>query len=539
LRRDLVDGCLVFGNPLVSFALLAALVDGDRMPLAFAALGLALLYVGLAWALYRRERFTPLAESWAVLGAGFATLAVPLALSAHATASVFALEGAALVWLGLRQQRRLPLWSGVALQGLAALALLVGYTARAGEIALLNPGFVGALLLAVAGMASAWSLRQAGKDSWALGFYLWGVGWWGFAGAAEIERFGSAPHHATLWLAWLVSGLGLLGMAMRRSSFTPLPWTVAALLAGVVLAALAQVAVLEHPFQGHAAWAWIAHLALGGLALSALHDKPASPLRWALALWLVGWALAISLGLSHVVAMVAPEGGWQATAFTLPWLAMLAGLLFAPARTGIPLHTRVADWQPQAAAVFQSIAALLLLMLLSHPGGSQPLAYVPLLNPIELATAGLVGLLAAWLWSEVVPPALRERRAALFSAVLFITLSVMSLRAVHQFSGIVWSESMLHTAAAQSSLTLLWSVLGVAAWILGSRRGQRTVWLAGAVLMGVVLVKLVLVDRQHLGNLAGIASFIGYGLLCTAVGYFAPAPPHPASPTPATASEAA
>jgi len=47
----------------------------------------------------------------------------------------------------------------------------------------------------------------------------------------------------------------------------------------------------------------------------------------------------------------------------------------------------------------------------------------------------------------------------------------------------------------------------------------------GAVLMAVTLAKLILVDRGHLGNLLGIVSFIGYGLLCTAVGYIAPAPP--------------
>jgi uncharacterized membrane protein len=41
----------------------------------------------------------------------------------------------------------------------------------------------------------------------------------------------------------------------------------------------------------------------------------------------------------------------------------------------------------------------------------------------------------------------------------------------------------------------------------------------------VVLAKLLLVDRSHLGNLFGIASFISYGLLCTVIGYFAPAPP--------------
>ena len=50
-----------------------------------------------------------------------------------------------------------------------------------------------------------------------------------------------------------------------------------------------------------------------------------------------------------------------------------------------------------------------------------------------------------------------------------------------------------------------------------------------AVLMGIVLAKLLLIDRTRLGNLFGIASFIGYGLLCTAIGWFAPAPPRSAS----------
>ena len=44
----------------------------------------------------------------------------------------------------------------------------------------------------------------------------------------------------------------------------------------------------------------------------------------------------------------------------------------------------------------------------------------------------------------------------------------------------------------------------------------------------VVLAKLVMIDRQHLGSGFGISSFIAYGLLCTAVGYFAPAPPRAA-----------
>ena len=36
---------------------------------------------------------------------------------------------------------------------------------------------------------------------------------------------------------------------------------------------------------------------------------------------------------------------------------------------------------------------------------------------------------------------------------------------------------------------------------------------------------LLLVDREHLGNLTGIASFLVFGVMCTVVGYLAPAPP--------------
>jgi uncharacterized membrane protein len=99
------------------------------------------------------------------------------------------------------------------------------------------------------------------------------------------------------------------------------------------------------------------------------------------------------------------------------------------------------------------------------------------------------------------------------------------LHAVHHWGGEPWGASLIGTSLAQTSLTVAWSILGVIAWVLGSRRGQRGLWLVGAVLMAVVLAKLVLIDRSNLGNGLGIASFIAFGLLCTVVGYLAPAPP--------------
>ena len=78
---------------------------------------------------------------------------------------------------------------------------------------------------------------------------------------------------------------------------------------------------------------------------------------------------------------------------------------------------------------------------------------------------------------------------------------------------------------SQASLTVVWSLLGVGAWVLGSRRRNRQVWMGGALLMAIVLLKLLLVDRGYMGNMPGIVSFMAVGLLLVGVGYIAPSPP--------------
>ena len=61
---------------------------------------------------------------------------------------------------------------------------------------------------------------------------------------------------------------------------------------------------------------------------------------------------------------------------------------------------------------------------------------------------------------------------------------------------------------SQASLTVVWSLFGVGAWVLGSRRRNRRVWTGGAVLMGIVLLKLLTVDRGYMGNMPGIVKRI-------------------------------
>ncbi|KRT58904.1 DUF2339 domain-containing protein, partial [endosymbiont of Ridgeia piscesae] len=128
--RGWVDGSLVFGVPLATAALQAALVKDFEYGLAFSALALGGFYISLAALLFRRggESLRLLCESFLATGMVFSTLAIPFALEGRLSSAFWALEGAAMIWIGSRQSRLLPRLFGLLLQLLAGLLYLeAGY----------------------------------------------------------------------------------------------------------------------------------------------------------------------------------------------------------------------------------------------------------------------------------------------------------------------------------------------------------------------------------------------------------------------------
>lgn len=520
---DRIDGTLVFGTPLVAFGLQAALLT-QAMPLALCALGVAAIYALLAWVFIGRAHYRALAQCWAVLAVGFATLAVPLALSASATASVFALEGAALVWLGLRQQRMLPQLSGGLLQLAAGFAwLLAASDAGGAGIAVLNPVFIGALLLALAGAASYLCCLRV-RHALARPYYAWALGWLTLAVGWEIFHFIAADNRADAMLVQAVLSAWLAAEAWRRWQLPELRITALAGLLLLLPLMLLQAAAHQQPFAGWGGLAWAVVLVAGLRSLHCLrHGSGLISLLAQFAWWLL-WATAVSLCLWVVVGATALGASWRALAAILPWL-LLAGLLQWRWRWMVePLQQAHGNGRSWLQGVVVVILGCWWLSALFAAGDARPLPWLPLLNPLELGLGA--ALVLPWLWlREHHRQWLPERVQTVLGAVAaLLLLSTAALRAVHHLGGVAWS-SVATSVPGQTSLTLLWSVLGMAGWIAGSRRGNRNLWLGGALLMAVVLIKLLLVDRNHLGNLLGIASFIGYGLLATVVGYFAPVPP--------------
>jgi uncharacterized membrane protein len=381
------------------------------------------------------------------------------------------------------------------------------------------------LLIALAGLASAWVSRVHGSGR-AAAFYLWGLAWWTGNAVHEVGRFVDAVARADVLLVFAAATGWLAAEVRRRHPARALAATVFAAIAVALPIALWQDAAHAHPFGGdYGLAAWVAFALLGLRSLWCLRDDTGAGAGAAQFAWWLLWPLLLSLWAAWWCGQAGLEQGWRLALTALPWLALAAlalwrfdGLAFPRGDAAVPLRA------PLLAVVFAVVAAGWLLGL-SQPASSAPLAWLPLLNPLELAQLLALALAAAWLWSEDAPEGLRGMRTGVVAFGGFLLLSVSTLRGVHHWGGVAWTAALPSTSLAQTSLTVVWSVLGVIGWIVGSRRGRRGLWLASAVLMGVVLAKLLLVDRQHLGGMLGIVSFIAYGVLCTIVGYLAPAPP--------------
>src|SRR5271168_642314 len=197
-----IDGTLIFGTPIVVFSLQAAMLHDKLMSLAYSAIAMSALYLLVAFALKRRraESQILLVESFIALGVAFLTLAIPLALDARWNAATWALEGAALIWVGCRQNRLLPRVFGALLNIAAGCVVAKEFDLGTAHLALPLGGFFGLLVQSAAAIFSARTLhanRQHLKEMEHLlpgVLYWWGLFWWVVGGLNEVHQY--LPTHA-------------------------------------------------------------------------------------------------------------------------------------------------------------------------------------------------------------------------------------------------------------------------------------------------------------------------------------------------------
>ena len=542
-HRSYVDGTIVFGTPIAAFGLQAALMRGSEFGLAYSSVAAGAFYLVLAAVLARasRERWALLAESFLAMGVVFASLAIPLALDARWTSAAWALEGAAVIWIGVRQKRILARAFGALLEMGAGVAFFNAYPRLPEGPPLADSVFVGAALLALAGLLSNRFVSRAGdaigpqERSAAPVFFLWAMAWWLFAGVHEIHAFVDHGYRPAAMIAFLTSTALVFAFFGTRWSWPEARWPTrvfALVLLGMVFPSLA---ALTHPLANFGWLAWPFAIAAHFYLLR--REEGAIPAAWLKFLH--------ALGVIVIAIVGALDLEWLAAEYTARGTAWsLAARIVVPAILVLIMSSRAADtrWPVSTHTAAYRLGAVIPLFVVmglwslhinfAHGGRSDPLPYLPLLNAIDLAhILAALSIAAAWLAlrrSALEAPSVFRGPSglAIASAIAFIWLNSMLLRTLHHYMAIPYHfDDMWRSVEVQASLSVFWAFLALALMVYSTRAGRRALWMGGAGLMAVVVAKLVLVDLSRLSGIERIVSFIGVGVLMLVIGYFSPVPP--------------
>ncbi len=537
--KGYVSGSLVFGLPVVAFTLHATMISRIEYGLAWSAFALGAFYLLLGWTLFitRRETFRLLVESLAALGVIFASLAIPLAFDTRTTAAMWAVEGAGLLWLGVRQERKLPRLFGTLLQGGAGLGFLIGFDDLRSTRPILNSAYIGATMLAVSGVFSGYWLfrneprRAPYEAGLAAGLTFWGIIWWFVGGVNEIDRYFDQAALGSLLVYTSVTAAILTWLGISRQ--WPLPRWIALFLPSLVgIAAFAHATQLGHPLAEWGALGWAAifvtHFALLRIAESQKHDVLEwlhGGACWALALlfaWELNWQVAERT-----------TGVWASLAWGFAPALLLAWLGRRQLRPEWPVARHELGYRMIGAApIAVALCIWIVIINLNSSGDPAWLPYLPLLNPLDVCVALALAALAIW-WSALEP----SQRVSLWqfdfraliaiaAGIVFLWLNAALIRSLHHNWGApITFYGITHSQFVQSALSIFWGVLGFAAMTVAAKQRWRYVWMVGMGLMVVVIAKLFLVDLSSIGTVARIASFLTVGLLLVITGYFAPLPP--------------
>jgi uncharacterized membrane protein len=523
------------------FALDTMLYGSHRWLLTAAVLATSVLFLMLTSVMPRRsEKGQALARPiFGTIAFALITVAIPIRLQGQWIDMAWAVEGALLVWTGLRLQTAWLRWNGVAV--LVVVAVYLFASPIDVDRAFLNGRFATFLVVVAAFGAVRWlsqryaSILEPSEES---GYRAFGIAANAFAVyelSAETLRaipYGGSFSGATaalqaggLTLVWVMYAVVLAAFAYIRNSGL-VRWQAWILFALVICKApVADFIVATGAYDGLAGFRALVFLvAVGAMALalflSRRHTTPAAPAERSVFMWLevainvyAVWALSVVVthALSSPTFARALLPGQvldaQLLAVTLAWTLYALGLATYAYRRGsdsvrwqawclfalVLLKAPVTDFSTEVAphtalwylrmVVFAFVfGAMLVTLVLGRRGAPLSDNAKTLLRALEVA----VNIYGVWACSLII---------------------------WQGFSGPPASASVTWSAAQQLGLSLAWTIYAVALIGVGVWRDSALIRWQALALFALVIIKAFFFDLSLLAVGYRIASFLVLGLM--------------------------
>jgi len=525
--KNLVDGTLVFGLPVIAFPLQVSLVSVFEYGEAYSAVALGVLYAGLWSWLKNKERTLLLAQSFLALSVVFFTIAIPYIFDADVSAALWSLESAGVIWIALKQHRMLTRYFG---ELLLFVSLFV-YPESVGVYGLSMAEYLGYIIITIATLVSAYLLDTHKKvlpiiDSYVSKIFLtFGLVVWFIStvdGLSYLHHFiaGQDSLH-TLILG--VTTLVIVNMKIKWTLLTNVLQGTLFLGMLIFFINVNNELFMMHPFADMGALLYGAFLLVHFVLLYVYRKE----WQGAKSIHIIGlWFFVIlgSLELHYHVGKLYFLGTYSLLSMAVVPLVVSVGLLLPKAYKG---------WLEEQREVYQmlGVGGLLIalgLWQLRAFGLASVGTYIPVFNLLDMMQVGVLAVMAYWGYrhKNVLSDDGSKSLYIILAIMGFLLITVIFARVVHQAQEVAYSvHALWQSDYFQTGLSLLWSLIAIVLMVLSKRYAHRILWIVGFGLLIVVVLKLFFVELTHSGTIERIVSFMVVGTLLLLIGYFVPMPP--------------
>lgn len=528
------EGIIVFGTPIAAAICQTPLMKPYEYGLAWSAFGAGLYYI-LLWRLLmcvKDDAIRVIEKSHLAIAIAFLTVTIPLAFNIQATVAFWAIEGCAVLWLGVTQDRWRARIFGIVLQFIAAIYFLAHYPQLAHQAAIFNDRYIGGLIIAIAGFISAAVLRNFGnsKDqketsSSTSGLILyWGLLWWWGSGIVEIIKFVINSNQIASTLGLIAATILIMETIGKMINWNALRTAAPILILAIVITTIINIVDNRPILQNFMLVVLPLSLILHYWILARHEQDSIAALiktRHIIALWLLTWIAGHELAwLSHKLAPdnhFWPLMSWGISALVFSRLAMVTSM-----------------WPFASYSEYRGIGIAPILFFIfiwsiwtnfTNNGGGSGLSYIPLISVFDILQLATAMVFFYWANQQESDANTQLGRVTGYFLV-FIWLSTMAARIAHHYGDIPFRFNILFASTTfQAMLSLLWTLTAIVIMIAAAKKIQRTMWFGGLALLAVVGIKLLLIDLPNKGTIAWTASLIGIGILLLGASYFAPRPP--------------
>jgi uncharacterized membrane protein len=545
-----IDLAMVFSNALLYFSTSYELLDDNHHGiLGLFAVLVSAFYMGLGYLTYRRDHEDSLLiYTFLALAFLFAVLAVPIQLDQHWVTMGWALEGAAMTWIGLRATDRTSRYAALVVFGVAVAHWFkidmreFAYHANETFLPLLNRRALSCAVLVGALAAAAAFYKRMKSDvedeerSMFIGLYLLGANalavillsldatdYFEQKKARATETFADAmdrlknAHYLTLSALWAVYGAAALIIGIKRR-LKLIRGAALVLLAGAIV----KVLIFDLPYY-NASWHTLVFnqtfaafaLLIGALASGAWFYAKAEDLEgeeraFASGVLIAAANLLAIIALSFEVAGHFDRAQAIASGDVTAHLENTRQLVLSAVWTIYGATALIVGIRRRSAAL--RIGSLILLAIAAVKALTVDLQFYNagwhtlLINPTFAAFALLIVSFAAGAWFYTRAEEITDKDRAIAIPLLvgaanllaIIALSAEVLGHFDRAQAIAGGEAIAQLEnIKQFVLSAVWAVYGATALIIGIRRRLAALRFGSLILLALATVKVVAVDLLY------------------------------------------